>query len=258
MCVHYLPCAHSRSMVALPQSPVLGTELWLCFHLVDMTCPLEDTQNHPSQVHMTEGAPLGFGAITAFTQSAYMTQGKSKADSRWATHHRASRDSRPAPQALACLETEGTDKERAYLQGGHLYQTSDVQSAGLCLKLLPHRQLVMEQCIPRLCRSDTNLYQFLCEPASSLTFQSNPSPLTHLPSANLHPLPYNTRSTIKAIRTMTIQWPQMCTVAKEFCLSTLLTLIQPITDKVGTELPLINNPWSSLLSVRHTLITAAS
>lgn len=143
----------------------------------------------------------------------------------------------PAPQALACVETE--DKERAFLQGGHFHQISDVWSAGLCLKLLPLGQLVMKQCIPRLCRSDTNLYQFLCEPASSLTFQSNPSPLTHLPSANLHPLPYNTRSTIKAIRTMTIQRPQMCTVAKEFCLSTLLTLIQPITDRVGIELPLI-------------------
>lgn len=82
----------------------------------------------------------------------------------------------------------------------------------------------------------TNLYQLPCEPVSSLPFHpvkppqaGKPSPLTHLPSANLHPLPYNTRSAINTIRAVTIQQPQMCTVAKEFCLSTLLTLIEPIT-----------------------------
>lgn len=62
---------------------------------------------------MTEGAPLGFGATTAFTQSAYMTQGKSKADSRWATHHHASRDLLDRPSLAWKLKVQ-TRREHFY------------------------------------------------------------------------------------------------------------------------------------------------
>lgn len=54
MCGHYLPCAHSKSMVALPQAPALGTKLWLSSHLADLKVPIrgiaymssKNTQNH--------------------------------------------------------------------------------------------------------------------------------------------------------------------------------------------------------------------
>jgi hypothetical protein len=176
-----------------------------------------------------------------FTKGAYMAQGKSPVEGWWPHIIVLLEASQPAdrPSGPACLGHEGTDGKRAYLQGAHLHQSSNVWSISLCLKLLP---LWSDRCQTTHSKAHSAEAKHKSVPAlvsPSLTWPYPDSfPICQLaPTSLQHQEPHKSH-----------QAPTVYCCYGIFLKYTANTDMAYHCDRLGTELPLINSPESLLVS----------